>query len=402
MKIQKIIMFKGGVETLAYFSEQMKYALVKRGYEVFTFDLEDCFNSFMELLSFCKKGEAILLTFNFIGISKEEIFVRDGKMFFDEYDIPCINIVVDHPFYYHRQLNHLPKYYAQYCIDKTHVKYMETYFPKVKLLGFLPLGGTQVRNREDWSLAKDRKYDILFTGNYTPPSKFEKQINRLGEEYADFYHGIIDDLTGNPGQTMDDVMTRHVLRDIPDATKNDLKHVMENMIFIDLYVRFHFRGKVVKALVDAGYKVHVIGNGLDMIPYKHPENLVMEGNARSLVCLKKMTKAKISLNVMPWFKDGAHDRIFNAALNGAVSLTDGSKYLHEVFDGKEALTFYDLQRIDKVPELAGEMLGDCDRLDEMAARAYETAHCHRWENRVEEILRVLEDEKTGIMEVWKR
>lgn len=42
-----------------------------------------------------------------------------------------------------------------------------------------------------------------------------------------------------------------------------------------------------------------------------------------------LADAKVSLNVMPWFKDGAHDRVFNSILNGAVCVTDPSRYLEE-------------------------------------------------------------------------
>ncbi len=49
---------------------------------------------------------------------------------------------------------------------------------------------------------------------------------------------------------------------------------------------------------------------------------------------------------MPWFKDGAHDRIFNTMLNGAAVLTDGSRYLNQILtDGKDAV-FYSLKGRD--------------------------------------------------------
>ena len=35
--------------------------------------------------------------------------------------------------------------------------------------------------------------DIVFTGNYTPPSHFDKVIRRIDDEYTAFYMDIIDD-----------------------------------------------------------------------------------------------------------------------------------------------------------------------------------------------------------------
>ena len=159
--MKKVILFSGGVETLEYFSKQIGEVLASWGYEVFTFDLQDMLGSFMDLLMFCEKGEAVMITFNFIGISGESVFLRDKGLFFDEYGIKCINIVVDHPFYYHKQLGKLPKDYIQFCIDRTHIQYMKRYFPKVRMGEFLPLAGTGVFRKEGRLKAADRKMDII-------------------------------------------------------------------------------------------------------------------------------------------------------------------------------------------------------------------------------------------------
>lgn len=82
-----------------------------------------------------------------------------------------------------------------------------------------------------------------------------------------------------------------------------------------------------KVLVDAGIQVDVFGKGWDELTCGHPENMILHPQITSEECLKAIAASKISLNVMPWFKDGAHDRVFNSILNGTVSVTDTSKYL---------------------------------------------------------------------------
>lgn len=42
---------------------------------------------------------------------------------------------------------------------------------------------------------------------------------------------------------------------------------------------------------------------------------------------------------MPWFKQGAHDRVFNSMLNGAVCVTDTSGYLKDNFIDGENIIF---------------------------------------------------------------
>ena len=50
---------------------------------------------------------------------------------------------------------------------------------------------------------------------------------------------------------------------------------------------------------------------------------------------------------MPLFKDGSHDRIATAMLNGAAVLTDHSKYLDENFS--EYLDFFDINHPEDIP-----------------------------------------------------
>lgn len=391
--MKKLIFFKGSVETLEFFSLQLCDAFNALGYETFVFDMKEQFDSFHALLNFCKKGEGVMITFNFIGLSGEEIFNSTDNLFFDDYEIKCLNIVVDHPFYYHENLNHLPLDYIQFDIDRTHLSYMQRFFKHVRLGEYLPLAGTsseRVKNHGYTPIHKRDSIDILFVGNYTPPEHFNKQITRINDDYTKFYHEIIDDLTAHPDMTMDSAFEKHILQEIPDITDKDLAKCMGNMIFIDLYVRFYMRGKAVQQLVDNGFRVDVYGSGLDRIKYKHPENLIMHGSADSRLCLKKLSEARISLNVMPWFKDGAHDRVFNAAMNGACSLTDGSIYLQEVFGENNGVVFYSLSDMNKLPELAENMLSNYDKMQETADTAYKiTAQSHTWASRAELLCRYI-------------
>ena len=381
--MKKIILFTGGVETLAFFSLQIKEVLTARGYETFMFDISESFDSFQGLLQFCRKGEAVLITFNFIGLSGEAIFWRDGISFFDEYAVKCLNIVVDHPFYYHDKLRCLPSDYVQFCIDRTHMAYMRRFFPHVALGEFLPLAGTVSPRvqRHGCTPVADRKTNLLFVGNYTPPQHFEKQITRINNDYTQFYYGIIDDLTAHPALTMEQAFEDHIRRELPDISDADLAKCMENMIFIDLYLRFTMRGKVIRTLADNGFQIDVYGAGLELLSLQHPENLLLHGGTTTSVCLNKLSKAKISLNVMPWFKDGLHDRILSASLNGAVSLTDTSGYLCEVFS-ENALCYYSLQEIEKLPEKAAFLLDHPAHMQQLADNARRICMTsHTWENR---------------------
>ena len=147
-------------------------------------------------------------------------------------------------------------------------------------------------------------------------------------------------------------------------------------------------------LADAGIKVHVFGDGWDLLECRHPENLMIMNNLDSEGCLKKLCQTKISLNVMPWFKNGAHDRIFNSMLNGAVCLTDGSLYLDEILhDGKDS-SLYSLTEMERLPEIAEGLLSDADRMQTIADGGYELARTgHTWAHRAMVLHNLVEEEQ---------
>ncbi len=383
--IKKLILFQGGVETLSYFSFRLAEAFEKLGYEVFIFDLKKDVEDYARLLWFCEAYETAMVTFNFIGISGEKIFeINNGGTFWDHRNILCLNIVVDHPFYYHKPLTNPPLHYIQFCIDRLHISYMKKFFPNISKVSFLPLAGTQVC--EDFQPYHKREIDLLFTGNYTEPKKFESYITGSGKEYEDFYRSIITDLLEHTFMPVDKAIEGHIRAELGEVSKDDMKSCMKNMIFIDLYVRFYFRGLIIKTLVDNGIKVHVLGAGWDKLDCIHKENLVNGGSVDSFTCIRQMGNAKISLNIMPWLKDGAHDRIFNTMLSKSVSLSDSSAYIDELFLDRKEIMLYSLERISELPQHVLYLLEYPKLAEEIAEAGYRKAgKYHTWEHRAYEL-----------------
>ena len=379
----KIVLMAGGTETLEYFSCQLKKGFEELGYKTFLFDQTAEEESAEALYKFADSFDTILVTFNFDGIHYEtSLFDVQGISIWDKKKIPCVNIVVDHPFYYPELFEIIPNIYYSISIDRYHAKYLKKYYPDIKSSMFLPLGGTPLFPDGSFQDIASRPYDIIFTGNYTPPEEFDQYIMRNGEEYADFYNGIIDDLISHPDQPCDLVLERHIYREIPDATKDQMREVLPNMIFIDTYIRFYFRGLVIKTLIDNGLKVHCVGKGWERLCCRHPENLTYSPYTTSKECLEAISQSKISLNVMPWFKDGAHDRIFNSMLNGAVCLTDHSKYLDEILSPNKNVVFYGLKQLEMLPFIVKNLLSDNSHMEMLQQDAFVYAlENHTWKQR---------------------
>ena len=394
--MKKIMFFVGDIETQGYFSLQLADAMKQMGHDVFVFDLSKPWASTQKFFrEFFEKGNTVLINFNFHGMSGEDYFLdENGSSMWEALEIPSYNIVVDHPMYYHHFLEKVPPNYHHISIDRNHEKYMRRFFPEIENGPFLPLAGTQLYpDRTNVPIAC-RRYDVIMVGNYCIPQTFEKYITRIDDEYTAFYYGMIDELFAKPWRTVEDVAEEHLRRELGEIPEEELKKAMASLTFIDLYVRYTFRGRAVQELADAGIKVYMFGDGWDRLECKHPENLVLMNNLDSEGCLKKLRQTKLSLNVMPWFKDGAHDRIFNTMLNGAVCLTDSSRYLDDILEDQKNSAVYSLSEMDKLPEIAEALLADTDRMQEIADAGYAVSTSkHTWAHRAETLHRLIEGER---------
>lgn len=388
----QIITFHGDVETTSYFLTQIEKQLRKDGYEVcpFYFDAE---KKTAEGTDEIMQG-AYFLTFNFAGLYGEDMWLAgDGREpVADIYRLRCINIIVDHPYHYHafiqEQLEKRADRYMQICIDQMHMAYMHRYFPQVKLGPFLPTAGTKMLCKP-W---RERTTDILFTGTYVCPSHFDVFINRNGAEYSQFYHSIIDEVLSDPHALLEDVARRRLTEEIPEATEDELRETLGHIQFLDYYIRFTLRGNVVAALADAGLKVHIIGAGWENLPCSHPENLILSPYASSEECLLALADAKLAMNVLPCFHAGAHDRIFNTMLAGAVCVTDSNPYLDQILIDGENVILYDRDEPEKLAERLTAFLQPQmdEKLQKIAKAGRELAMAgHTWDARtkiLEEIL----------------
>ena len=406
----RIVLMQGGVETLDFFSRELGEAFRSMGHGLFYHDLREGAPSAKRLKKFQKSGDTVLFTFNFEGLEREEglFSLREGYLW-QQYRIPCFNLCVDHPYWYENRFANLLEdeahhpgtmaLYHHLSVDRNHERYLKEFYPEFKNAGFLPLAGTEaprnssagVGEREDCS--SDRKTRILFTGHYTELPFFDESIHAVNEEYAAFYMGIIDELIAEPEKTVEEVALAHVRRETGSDSLKELRLVLYKMLFVDLYVRNYFRGKAVQTLCDAGFPVTVIGKGWEKLPLKRKENLILRPRTDSAGCLRALREAKLSLNVLPWFKDGAHDRVWNSILNGAVCLTDPSIYLKETLPDGTGVRYFSLNSMEtELPSLAEQLLSDPALCAEINSRGMPlAAQQHTWKQRAVTLLRMFEE-----------
>lgn len=399
--IKKVVLFEGGIESLDYFSKQMGQAFMMHGLAVFYFNLREPEQSAKKVKKFIKSGETMMVTFSFGGLEREiGAYGSDGYIW-RGYDMPIFNIVADHPYYYHNRFEALLddegdfpgllKNYYHISIDRNHQKFMRTFYPMFKDGGFIPLAGTNPFPGEELTPMRNRGKDIIFTGNYTELSFFDQYINQTNEEYAEFYMSIINELIAHSDRTVEDVFVQRCNEEMGPQRLEDLRLPMHKTIFIDLYVRNYYRGEIIKTLVEEGFDVTVIGAGWDKIPMKKPNRLTHIKQTDSLECLRQIRDSRVSVNVMPWFRDGSHDRVFNSILNGSVCFSDRSIYLEEALPEKCGISYYDRADKDSICKTMENLLSDQIRLDEIMHEGYVLVEQnHTWKSRALQIKKMAE------------
>lgn len=405
-EIRKIIFIKNAVETLGYFSGQIARELERNGYETCFIDYERMYESMDAMLHFLDREETALVTFNFIGLRGETVFqTESGRSIWQEENLPVLNILVDHPLYYHSCLKEAGERMRVFCVDREHVGYVRRFYPGLKV-EFLPLAGNELLfshgDGEHGTHRADvpepvpygrRTVDLVFTANYVSMEMLEEKVKALDEDYRIFYRRITEDLIADPAQSVDAVMERHIRDELGAVPEEQLCAAMSGMIWIDLFIRSYFREKVVQTLADAGIIVRVFGADWEKIHCKKPQNVrTSGGKVDSAACVQAMRDARIALNVMPWFKDGAHDRVFTAMLQGTAALTDASRYLREECKDGENICFYSLKTLEQLPDRVVSLLEDPVRMAELAERGYRMAEKrHRWKNRAGLLMQALRD-----------
>ena len=369
-------------------------------------DYERMYESMDVMLHFLDREETALVTFNFIGLRGEAVFqTESGRSIWQEENLPVLNILVDHPLYYHSCLKEAGERMRVFCVDREHVGYVRRFYPGLKV-EFLPLAGNELLfshgDGEHGTHRVDvpepvpygrRTVDLVFTANYVSMEMLEEKVKALDDDYRIFYRRITEDLIADPAQSVDAVMERHIRNELGAVPEEQLCAAMSGMIWIDLFIRSYVREKVVQTLADAGIIVRVFGADWEKIHCKKPQNVrTSGGKVNSAACVQAMRDARIALNVMPWFKDGAHDRVFTAMLQGTVALTDDSRYLREECRDGENICFYSLRALEQLPDQVVSLLEDPVRMAELAERGYRMAEKrHRWKNRAGLLMQALRD-----------
>lgn len=349
-------------ESFYTFTDCLYHALRRCGADVDVYDESKSAN----IRLFLSKSYDAIIDFDSTLPGKK---LDDGMQIVSAFDGPFINYIVDHPLYFHSQLSaEVPQHVI--CIDRRHVSYIQKYYPEVESVSFAPLPMMPV-NINDIKSIKDRPIDILFTATYTSPQFIQNKLSQINPDARHDVFEILSYMQADTSLTMEDAMSKFLkIRDknIPD---NMFRQFMQYYYLADTAVAAWARDIVVRAILNTGQKLTVCGHGwndfkrYDKTPYDNLEILPETGYHRAA---DMAYNAKILLNVMPWFKDGVHDRVFTAAGHGAVCISDETDVLDKIMG--DSYVSFNHSRLEDLSCKIKKVLFDDDYATSLVATAY--------------------------------
>lgn len=392
--MKRLIFFVGVYDTLDLFTYELKHEFDALGYESMIFDVRDMAQGLKALSEFASKPVKAVITFNNLGFNME---LHAGRNLWEELHIPCINILMDHPFCYRNALDNAPVNSVVLCTDRNHMRYLQRFYPRIPITGYLPHAGKELPGER--TPIAGRSIDVLYAGNLS--KTFANNIMPDLSKYTSFNAGKVcrrayEDLVAHPFKTTEQSLEEALLAEGLKLSDDELKNIIADLHFVDLYAVSYYREKTVRSLAEYGLNVRIYGAGWEKCSWIQLPNVDYRGKIPAEEVVEKMRDAKIVLSTMTWFKDGTHDRVFNGMLQGAVAMTDTSGYMKEEFcgvcdgdssrDDSRELVFFELEELEKLPISAEEVLINPGLAQKIADRGYAKAEkSHTWKARALEL-----------------
>ncbi|MDE6851583.1 MAG: DUF115 domain-containing protein [Lachnospiraceae bacterium] len=333
-----------------------------------------------------QKQYDVIFTINGMILEEDSVL---GEALLRKGDVIYCTYLMDHPLIHYQRLR--TSYPAVFVLspDRYHTAYTDRYLSNIWGTAFLPHAGCRYSGAG--IPYQERTIDLSFMGSYIPPEQIRMQFREYPEEMALLLETTADILMREPERTLEDAVLTCLAQYGITMQDNEMPAVLAEFRMVDRYIRSYYRDAVIRTLVDAGICVDVYGDGWEQFATKAGDCLRVHPAVSYEESLAVISDSRISLNIMPWFKDGSHDRVFTAMLNGALCLTDGSAYLEEELRETENVYFYSLKGLKYLPAKIRRILSNPEQSAAVAAAGRELAQGkHTWAHRAEEVMDYLE------------
>lgn len=386
-----ILMYKGTFQygVVDLFIDEVHKGLIEKGNNVIIIDLVKDSNVMNKIIdTFSNKIIDFVIGFGGIGF---DIKLKTGQSIYDAVNTTYLAIYVDHPAHLISRVIEPIRNHIVSFIDKEHVNYVnEIQQQNHKISFFLPHGGLSKNEKaietiEEYKKQKD--IDIVFSGS------FMGEVLKTWENDNSFPNDLIDKVCEK--LIYDDYASVHKtfyeVFEEEGITFSQIAKAQLSKLFVQIitYVRQYKRKKLIEEIVNSNLNIVICGKNWDDFVKKY-KNIKYLGALDVNDTLDLIQRSKVLINATPNFTNGSHERVFTGMLNQTIVFTDKSIYYDKFFKNEEEILYYSFNTLDRDMLKLKDILADDKKLFEISNKAYAIAkEKHTWENRVEEILRII-------------
>lgn len=297
---------------------------------------------------------------------------------------PYYTFLVDHPLHLHNRLICQRNREGYICVDSSFANYAEKYYKASKYTCFFQAGieGKYANKPYD-----ERTKDVVFCGSYRDSGTILANMKKQNDTLCSIWSLMIEQGLKNPNLTIEKMLWNIIKKYQLEIGDEDFAECLSDCRYVELYLRGFYREQVIKNLLAAGISIHVYGDGWENLVCKNRDLLCCHPAIDYMEMLDVFSDAKIVLNVMPWAKNGFHDRIACAMLNGALAVSDSSSYMEEQELDEQKMLLFSLTNMNMLPMKVKYFLESPEEAKKIAKEGQAWARkYHTWKVRASELI----------------
>lgn len=372
-------------DSYSYFSDALAAALTAAGHSVEVFSVKKEPPEAME--RFCGMTFDAAVDFN---SELPKLKMDDGTYFLDQIHAPFFDVILDHPLYHHDTLKQTPCNFHVLCLDRSHAAYIRHNYPHIVSAELFPVTGEDIRPEQDEYPKK--AIDLLFSGTYTSPKEVDASILAAPGFLGTLTRRLIELMQKDRTLTQEDALLALAAEsDEGEIIRESFALHMQACFLCDSYLRASEREKLLLAVASEGLPLTLCGNSWRNSPLAGYPQVRIIDDLSFCDTFPLFYRSKITLNLLPEFKDGTHDRVYSAMLNHSLCLTDASPLLREQFTDGTDICFYDAREPEKLTKKIKELLDSPEKMEEISQAGYRNAkRNHTWDTRAASFLAILD------------
>lgn len=293
----------------------------------------------------------------------------DDSYFLDHINAPFYDIILDHPLYHHDTLKQTIANFHVLCLDHNHCDYIKMYYPHIASADVFYMTGEDIAPSD--ASYPDKSIDLLFSGTYTSYHEVEDSFSACPGFMIALTKKLIGLMLDDPALTQEAAL-RALLPSLAEAEiiEEMFPLHMQACFLCDTWLRAYKREMLLLHLAKQHLPLTICGNGWEKSLLAAFDNVTLLPDTDFRDTFLLFRQSKVTLNLLPEFKNGTHDRIYSAMLNHCLCFTDASHLLEYQFTDGRQLYFYDIHNLENLSSRISSLLSDPVKLQEISQNGY--------------------------------